>query len=127
MPRGARGRESVQGPQEPGRGVYLARRIVALLIVLLLLILLVLRACQALLGPREEESSGPTAPETSVTEESTTGITEETVEQGSTAGGGETEMEVSIAETASDAGASEEESVETLDMEAAAGFTGMAV
>src|SRR5919199_3849030 len=127
MPRGARGRESVQGPQEPGRGVYLARRIVALLIILLVLILLVPRACQALLGPGEEKSSGPTAPETSVTEESTTGLTEETARQGSTAGGGETNVEVSISETASGAGAGEEESVQALDMQAAADLTGTAV
>jgi hypothetical protein len=127
MPRGARGRESVQGPQEPGRGVYLARRIVALLIILLVLILLVPRACQALLGPGEEESSGPTVPETSVTEESTTGLTEETAQQGSTAGGGETNVEVSISETASGAGAGEEESVQALDMQAAADLTGTAV
>src|SRR5919199_339571 len=128
MPRGARGRESVQGPQEPGRGVYLARRIVALLIILLVLILLVPRACQALLGPGEEESSGPTAPEkTSVAEESTTDLTEETAQQGSTAGG-ETEVEVSsVSETASGAGAGEEESVQALDMQAAADLSGMAV
>jgi hypothetical protein len=80
------------------------------------------------LGPGEEESSGPTAPEkTSVTEESTTGLTEETVEQGSTAGGGETVVESSLAETASGAGAGEEESVQALDMQAAADLTGTAV
>jgi hypothetical protein len=63
----------MQGGQEPGRGVYLARRIVAALIVLLLLVFLVPRACQAFLGPAEE--SNTVAPEKSVTEEETTSET----------------------------------------------------
>src|SRR5919199_368110 len=64
----------MQGGQEPGRGVYLARRIVAALIILLLLIFLVPRACQAFLGPQQEESN-TVAPEKSVTEEETTSET----------------------------------------------------
>src|SRR5215208_3137056 len=52
----------MQGGQGPGRGIYIARRIAVVLIVLLLLILLVPRACDALLGTREEQSSE--APET---------------------------------------------------------------
>ena len=66
----------MQGGQEPGRGVYLARRIVAALVILLLLIFLVPRACQAFLGPEEE--SNPVAPEKSVTEEKTVSETEGT-------------------------------------------------
>src|SRR5215210_5056239 len=52
----------MQGGQGPGRGIYIARRIAVVLIVLLLLILLVPRACDALLGTRDEQSSE--APET---------------------------------------------------------------
>jgi hypothetical protein len=60
----------MQGGQEPGRGVYLARRIVAALVILLVLIFLVPRACQAFLGPQQEESN-TVAPEKSVAEEET--------------------------------------------------------
>src|SRR3712207_5583428 len=66
----------MQGGPEPGRGVYLARRIVAALIILLLLIFLVPRACQAFLEPGEESST--VAPEKSVTEEDTTSDTART-------------------------------------------------
>ena len=41
----------------PGRGVYVARRIVAALVVVLLLALLVPRACQAFTGSEEEPGS----------------------------------------------------------------------
>ena len=40
----------MQGGQEPGRGVYVVRRIVAVLVILLLLILLVPRACETFIG-----------------------------------------------------------------------------
>jgi hypothetical protein len=56
--------------------VYLARRIVAVLVVLILLVLLVPRACQALLGPQEEPSSGE--PEKSATKEEIVDETEGT-------------------------------------------------
>ena len=52
------GRKSMQGGQEPGRGVYTVRRILAVLIVLLLLVLLVPQACQAILGTGSESGSG---------------------------------------------------------------------
>jgi hypothetical protein len=54
------------GQPDPGRGVYVVRRIVAALVVLLLLVLLVPRACQALFT---EEESGSRAPETAATDE----------------------------------------------------------
>ena len=57
----------MQGGQGPGRGIYIARRIAVVLIVLLLLILLVPRACEALLGTGDEQSSE--APETPDVEE----------------------------------------------------------
>lgn len=57
----------MQGGQEPGRGVYVVRRIVAVLVILLLLILLVPRACEAFIGPGEEPGLG--VPETSDTGE----------------------------------------------------------
>src|SRR5215204_3900162 len=61
----------MQGGQEPGRGIYIVRRI---LVVLVVLILLVPRACEAILGPGEEQSSE--APETADVEEEET-VTEE--------------------------------------------------
>jgi hypothetical protein len=61
------------GPPDPGQGVYSARRIVAVLVAL---ILLVPRACQALLGPQEEPSSGE--PEKSATKEEIVDETEGT-------------------------------------------------
>jgi hypothetical protein len=42
-----------------GQGVYVIRRILAVLVILLLLALLVPQAYQALLGPRDEAGSGP--------------------------------------------------------------------
>src|SRR5215207_9227940 len=60
----------MQGGQGPGRGIYIARRISVVLIVFLLLILLVPRACDALLGTREEQSYK--APETATVEEEET-------------------------------------------------------
>jgi hypothetical protein len=63
------GRKPMQGGEpDPGRGVYVARRIVAAFILLLLLVLLVPWACQALFPERD---SGPKAPETAVTDEDT--------------------------------------------------------
>ena len=53
MQRGSRSR----GEGGPGRGVYLARRMVAVLVVLVLLALLVPRACQAFTGSEEEPGS----------------------------------------------------------------------
>jgi hypothetical protein len=44
--------------QPTGRGVYVVRRILAVLVLLLLLALLVPQAYQALLGPRDETGSG---------------------------------------------------------------------
>src|SRR5215212_8591648 len=82
----------MQGGQGPGRGIYIARRIAVVLIVLLLLILLVPRACDALLGTREEQSSqapetedvespGEEAEEEAVTEEEATPVQEEITER----------------------------------------------
>ena len=68
-----------QGPRwsrEPGRGVYAARRIAAL-VILVLLVLLVPRAYQALFGPGEEP--GPGAPGRTITSEDTVGGAENTV------------------------------------------------
>src|SRR5215217_6494275 len=59
---------------DPGRGVYLARRIVAAIVVVLLLVLVVPRAFQAFLGPEEETSS--VEPEKSAPQEETIGETE---------------------------------------------------
>src|SRR5918994_3796794 len=44
--------------QPTGRGVYVVRRILAILVVLLVLALLVPQAYQTLLGPRDETGSG---------------------------------------------------------------------
>src|SRR5215218_2162866 len=82
----------MQGGQGPGRGIYIARRIAVVLIVLLLLILLVPRACDALLGTREEQSSevpetedvespGKEAEEEAVTEEEAAPVQEEITER----------------------------------------------
>ncbi len=54
------------GQPDPGRGVYVARRIVVAMVLVLLLVLLVPRACEALL-PKEESSSR--APEIAATDE----------------------------------------------------------
>src|SRR5215212_11074397 len=63
------GRKPMQGGQpDPGRGVYVARRIVAALVVLLLIVLIVPRACEALFSERD---SGTEAPETASTGEDT--------------------------------------------------------
>jgi hypothetical protein len=64
------------GPPDPGRGVYLARRIVAAIVVLILLVLLVPRACQAFLGPEEGEEPSSVEPQKSATEEEPVGETE---------------------------------------------------
>src|SRR5215212_6817066 len=73
----------MQGGQGPGRGIYIARRIAVVLIVLLLLVLLVPRACDALLGTREEQSSE--APETADVESPSEEAEEETVTEGEAA------------------------------------------
>src|SRR5829696_3142056 len=73
------------GPPDPGRGVYLARRIVAAIVVVLLLVLVVPRACQAFLGPEEEET-GPVESQKSATEEETVGETEAAPVEGGTTG-----------------------------------------
>src|SRR5215212_1558063 len=86
----------MQGGQGPGRGIYIARRIAVVLIVLLLLILLVPRACDALLGTREEQSSE--APETAKVEEEAT--SEEAREEegvGEGVGAANIELEVPLA------------------------------
>jgi len=57
----------MQVGQKPGRSIYLVRRIMVALIALLLLILLVPRACEALLGTGDEQSTE--APETADVEE----------------------------------------------------------
>ena len=46
----------MKGGQGPGRGIYVARRVIAALVVLLLLILLVPWACQNLLGLGEQSA-----------------------------------------------------------------------
>ena len=69
----------MQGGQEPGRGVYVVRRIVAIFVILLLLILLVPQACEAFIGPGEEPGSG--APETGDTGEDVVGHKGETADE----------------------------------------------
>src|SRR5829696_3671332 len=82
----------MQGGQGPGRGIYIARRIAVVPIFLILLILLVPRACDALLGTREEQSSE--APETAnVTEEEATPVQEEITEREEVAVSGAEEEE----------------------------------
>ncbi|HZY56600.1 MAG TPA: hypothetical protein VFE09_02235, partial [Rubrobacteraceae bacterium] len=68
-----------RGGQEPGRGVYVVRRIVAVLVVLLLLVLLAPWAWQTLFGQGEEPSSE--APE--VADVGDTGDEEATTDEGS--------------------------------------------
>jgi hypothetical protein len=51
----------MQGGQGPGRGVYVARRILAALVVLILLVLLVPWACQNFLGSGEGSGTSETA------------------------------------------------------------------
>ena len=68
-----------RGGQEPGRGVYVVRRIVAILVVLLVLVLLVPWAWQYLFGPGEEPSSE--APE--VADVGDTGDEEAATDEGS--------------------------------------------
>jgi hypothetical protein len=69
----------MQGGQEPGRGVYVVRRIVAVLVILLLLILFVPRACEAFIGLGEEP--GPGAPETGETGDDAAGDKGETADE----------------------------------------------
>jgi len=108
----------MQGGQEPGRGIYIVRRILVVLVVLLLLILLVPRACEAILGPGEEQSSE--APETAdveeeetVTEEEAAPVQEEITER--------EEVAVSVSEEEEEAGEEEDvgaATVETVELEA---------
>ena len=113
----------MQGGQGPGRGIYIARRIAVVLIVLLLLILLVPRACDALLGTREEQSSE--APETAnveeeetATEEEAAPVQEEITEQEEVA------VSVSEEETTSEEDADEDEGLGAATIELEAGPLG---
>jgi hypothetical protein len=100
----------MQGGQDPGRGVYVVRRIVAVLVILLLLVLLGPRACQAILGPQGGSDTGDTeAPEETtevassageeetVPDEETVISTETATEQADIADGRETEDSMEIA------------------------------
>jgi hypothetical protein len=81
------------GNQPYGRGVYLVRRILAVLVILLLLALLVPQACQAVLEPRDETDSSTQDPanvgksgdgeshEEGVSHEETPGVMEDVAEQ----------------------------------------------
>src|SRR3954468_8670618 len=103
-----------QGPgREPGRGVYVVRRIVAALVILLVLALLIPQAWKALRGPGDTgsgtqdtadvESSGGGDEESDTTEE-TVGGTEDVVQQEDvvedriTSSGAESSEDVSTAE-----------------------------
>src|SRR5215213_7845530 len=121
----------MQGGQGPGRGIYIARRIAVVLIVLLLLILLVPRACDALLGTREEQSSeapetedvespGEEAKEEAVTEEEAATVQEEITEREEVAvSGSEAEDEEETSEEAA-----EEEAVGAANIELGAAPVG---
>ena len=83
--RGGQEPQRSRGDGGPGRSVYLARRIVAVLVVLVLLALLVPRACQAFTGSEEEpgsegsqvtEVSGVSEEETATTQEGAGGSSE---------------------------------------------------
>src|SRR5829696_8824596 len=115
----------MQGGQGPGRGIYIARRIAVILIVLLLLILLVPRACDALLGTREEQSSeapetadvespGEEAEEEAVTDEEAATVQEEITEREEVAVSGSEEEEE---EEATSEEAAEEEGVGATNVE----------
>ena len=107
------------GEPDPGRGVYVARRIVAALILLLLLVLLVPRACQALFPERD---SGPKAPETAVTDEDT--ATEQaSAPDNSSDGGGVDEGNTGRATSTLEA--DENESSEVPNVEVAVDLTGV--
>src|SRR3712207_1526028 len=82
------GNKSMQRGQGPGRGIYVVRRIVAVLVVLLLLVLLVPWAWQNLFSPGEEQGSeapeiaevgGTEGGEEIAAEEGSAGGTEEVV------------------------------------------------
>lgn len=107
----------MQGGQGSGRGVYLARRIVAVLVILLLLVLLVPRACQAFLGPEEEPA--PFTPDTGITDEEIVGEAEDTPADR------ETEDEISPDEIAPATDVGEDEGAQAQrELEAAADLAG---
>jgi len=114
------GRKPMQGGEpDPGRGVYVARRIVAAFILLLLLVLLVPWACQALFPERD---SGPKAPETAVTDEDT--ATEQaSAPDNSSDGGGVDEGNTGRATSTLEA--DENESSEVPNVEVAVDLTGV--
>jgi len=114
------GRKPMQGGEpDPGRGVYVARRIVAAFILLLLLVLLVPWACQALFPERD---SGPKAPETAVTDEDT--ATEQaSAPDNSSDGGGVDEGNTGRATSTLEA--DENESSELPNVEVAVDLTGV--
>src|ERR687893_799074 len=98
----------MQGDQEPGRGIYVVRRILVALVVLLLLVLLLPRACDALFGAGNEqgsetsetadvESSGDEGEEESVTEEDAAPVQEEIAEREDVAVSGSDEDDTSEA------------------------------
>jgi hypothetical protein len=111
-----------RSPREPGRGIYLARRIVAVVVILLLLVLLVPRACQALFGP--EEQSNLSVSETTSTTESPASGTENTVAKqeesisDNRSYTSETETESDTANAIGSSEPSTEERGQTLDFEA---------
>ena len=96
----------MQGDQEPGRGIYVVRRILVALVVLLLLVLLLPRACDALFTSGDEqgsetsetadvESSGDGSEEESVTEEDAAPVQEEITGQEDVAVSGSDEGDTS--------------------------------
>src|SRR5215203_2485708 len=118
----------MQGDQEPGRGIYVVRRILVALVVLLLLVLLVPRACESLFGAGDEqgsetsetadvESSGEGDEEESVTEEEAAPLQEEIAELEDVAVSGSDEDDTSEA-------ASEDENDEVANIELEAGLVG---
>src|ERR687893_79857 len=119
----------MQGDQEPGRGIYVVRRILVALVVLLLLVLLVPRACDALFTSGDEqgsetsetadvESSGDEGEEESVTEEDAAPNQEEIAEREDVAVSGSDEDDTS------EAVASEDESDEVANIELETGPVG---
>src|ERR671920_404731 len=98
----------MQGDQEPGRGIYVVRRILVALVVLLLLVLLLPRACESLFTSGDEqgsetsetgdvESSGDGGEEESVTEEEAAPVQEEIAEREDVAVSGSEEDDTSEA------------------------------
>src|SRR5918997_7140973 len=119
----------MQGDQEPGRGIYVVRRILVALVILLLLILLVPRACDALFGAGDEqgsetsetedvESPGGGDEEETVTEEEAAPVQEETTEREEVA------VSVSEEDATSDEDADEDEDAGAPNIELEAGPVG---